>query len=246
MERTVKIAVCDDEEKYREDIVRFVAEHCMVRNVAYRIDTFASGRELAAPEGRMAGYDIIYLDINMAEMDGMEAARLLREESTDTYLVFVTAFARFAAEGYRVDATRYVLKDALLKEGICESLDAIFGKMELSESRHEFAFREGIHAVQDKDIVFVESRLHELLFTLQIGSRRRLWHMTAKLDIVEKMLSDSGVPFARIHQSYLVNLQYVKKVEYDQAEMRDGSRLPISRGRYRNVKEQYLLYRGME
>ena len=124
MERTVKIAVCDDEEKYREDIVRFVAEHCVVRNVAYHIDTFASGRELAAPEGRMAGYDIIYLDINMAQMDGMEAARRLREESADTYLVFVTAFARFAAEGYRVDATRYVLKDALLKEGICESLDS--------------------------------------------------------------------------------------------------------------------------
>ena len=72
-------------------------------------------------------YKIIFLDINMDEMDGILTAKKIREQNSEIFLVFVTAFVNYSLEGYKVDAVRYLLKNNVnMQESIAECMDAIY------------------------------------------------------------------------------------------------------------------------
>ena len=96
------------------------------------IDEFESGNEFINLGINMTKYDIVFLDINMDEIDGIETAQEIRKVSNDIFIVFVTAFISYAVEGYSVNAIRYILKNnENFAELIFECIDAISKKNEL-------------------------------------------------------------------------------------------------------------------
>lgn len=239
----LKIAVCDDDPLYGESIQEIIAEYCERRNIEFQIKFFQSGNAFVALEQAMGQFHIVYLDVNMDGLDGIETARIIRRWSKDIFIVFITAFIHYTLEGYKVEATRYILKDGTLRENIQESLDAILDRMKMSEHIYEFNFKEGIRRLSSDHLIFIESNLHVLSFRVLIKSEIRTYTMNAKLSDVHKELMKEKV-FARIHQSYLVNLKYVKDILNYQAILWNEDVLPISRQRYREVKELFLLYEG--
>lgn len=93
------------------------------------IDTFSSGKEFVELGIEMVKYKIVFLDINMDELDGIMTAKKIRENSKDMFIVFVTAFVNYTIEGYKVDAVRYILKDNKnLVASVYECMDAIHEK----------------------------------------------------------------------------------------------------------------------
>ena len=127
-----KIAVCDDEEIFRKNIYKIIMKYMDENGCPCEIDEFASGREFISLGINMAKYDIVFLDINMDEIDGMETAQEIRKVSNDIFIVFVTAFISYAVEGYSVNAIRYILKNnEKFAELIFECIDAISKKNEL-------------------------------------------------------------------------------------------------------------------
>lgn len=125
-----RIAICDDEKPFRDSVKKFVEKYLCEKNISYDIDTFASGKELLELGIELVQYDIIFLDINMDEIDGIVTAQKIREYSSEVYIVFVTAYIDYSLEGYKVDAARYLLKNnTYFDDSIYECMDTILRKM---------------------------------------------------------------------------------------------------------------------
>ncbi len=239
----LKIAICDDEKQYCENIRQIISEYCTKRNIEFQVELFKSGNDFVLLENSINQFNIVYLDVNMNGLDGIETAEIIRYWSQDIFIVFITAFINYTLEGYKLEAIRYILKNNTLRENIYESLNAVFEKMQFSNHIYEFIFKEGLRKLSPRQIILIESNLHVLRFQVIVRSEIKKYTMIAKLNDIQKKLIEENV-FVRIHQSYLVNLKYVKDISNYQVILWNDDVLPISRPRYKDVKESFLLYEG--
>lgn len=236
------IAVCDDEEYFRTREEQLIIKYMEAKGYHYKIEIFDLGSELLNLGNAISKFDMIFLDINMKEIDGIETAKRIRRVTKDTYIVFVTAFVTYALEGYKVDAVRYLLKeDEYLEKAIYECLNTIVYKMNYEEYKHTFEFQEGIVELYYEDILYVESNLHKLIFHMVTNDTDR-YTTYEKLDIIDELLREAG--FCRIHKSYLVNLKYVESIERYKVRLSNGDCLGISKSRYLDVRNEFVCYRG--
>ena len=157
----LQIAICDDEQFYQEKIQRLLEACLKRRSLPYEIHLFGSGEEFLAENENRVKYHIVFMDINMNEVDGIQTAMEIRAFHSHTYIVFITAFINYALEGYKVNAVRYIMKDAL-DGAIEECMDAILQRMEVA--RVTFSFLEGEKSLYTDNLLYVESRKHKSLF----------------------------------------------------------------------------------
>lgn len=236
------IAICDDEKIFREQMKEILLNYMKDRGVLYEIDTFDSGENFVGQGVEMAKYDIIFLDINMDKLDGIMTAKNIREHNKDMFIVFVTAFINYTLEGYKVEAFRYLLKDdANMVASIYECLDAIHEKKNHTVSWIEFTFKEGQKKISLDRLLYIESNLHKLQFYVMENCLQK-YTLYGTLNKVEEMLE--GNNFLRIHQSYLVNMRFIKNVSRYKVVLGYKIELDIPRARYNDIKEKFITYRG--
>ena len=237
-----RIAICDDESFFRKRMRDILTDYMEEKGVLYEIDEFESGKEFISLGIEIVKYKIVFLDINMDEMDGMETAKKIREVSNDIFIVFVTAFITYTLEGYKVDAVRYILKNNVnLTEVVFECMDAISTKMNYVVKKINFNFNEGTKNVSLERLLYIESRLHKLEFHI-MEDRINKYSLYGVLNDMEKQLQ--GYDFVRIHQSYLVNMKHIEKVSRYEVLLSNGVKLEIPKVRYKQVEGIYVAYKG--
>ena len=91
-----KIAVCDDESLFAENLKELISNYMTEKDLVCEIDTYISGKKLLEQGVKVTQYEIIFLDINMEEIDGIKAAETIRELSRDVFIVFVTAYVDYS------------------------------------------------------------------------------------------------------------------------------------------------------
>lgn len=170
--------------------------------------------------------DLIFLDINMPLLNGMELAALLSE---DTAIVFTTAYSEHAAESYTFNTIDYLLKPITLKRFLAaaKKVDAYFQPRipvtdKPAETSNEYFFVKSgseLRKILLPDILFFESRkeyVRVVTQTFDVMTYRRLKDIEAQLRL----------PFTRVHQSYIVNIQQVDKIQDNHIHVGDV-RIPI-------------------
>jgi len=238
----LSIAVCDDEISFLDILCNIIETYLEDKKINHIIDIFSSGKEFISEKNDMTKYDIVFLDVNMDEMDGIQTAKRFRISCPNTFLVFVTAFINYTLEGYKVDATRYVLKDSChLKDNVFEALDVILSKMSQLSKYIEYEFNVGIRKLYPEDIIYVESSLHKLFFHVNKDGETT-YSIYMKLDDVEKALSDGYM--CRIHKSFLVNMRYAIHLERYNLKMYKKIQLPIAQKRFTEAKICFLQVKG--
>lgn len=212
------------------------------RHIDFEIELFSSGREFVELGVEMLQYQIIFLDINMKQMDGIETAKNVRAYTEESFVVFVTAYIDYSLEGYQVGASRYILKNNLnFREQIYECMDAITKKMKRFLTRKIFRFQEGEKKIRIENILYIESKLHKLEFNI-LEHGLATYTMYGTLNELENELEE--YPFLRIHQSFLVNLKYIKCVTGYKVVLSNGQELTVPRARYKTVKDTFIAYKG--
>lgn len=246
----IKIIICDDEKPFQNILQNCIEKYCSEREVEFSIKCFDSGASLIKDMSGIAEYDIVFLDINMEETDGIEVAREIRRFNPDIFIVFVTAYIKYSLEGYKVNAIRYILKDneENLNDSVRECLNTIFKKMNYKEPVEQFDFVEGTRNINIEKIIYIESVLHKLIFHLA-DENETAYTMYETLNNIEKRMNN--YLFVRIHQSFLVNLRHIRRVNDNSIKMKtrtvelyDGKELIIPKSRCRAVKEAIVAYRG--
>lgn len=242
----LKIAICDDEDVFAKKLGAIIKKNMEQRNLLYEIDFFSSGVDLINTGLEMINYAIIFLDINMEQMDGIEVAKKIREISNEPYLVFVTAFINYAPVGYSVDAIRYILKRKdKFEDYVNECIEAIMIKMNLQETIVETDFIECKKRYPLCRLIYIESRLHKLEYHI-LENSETIYTQYQTLNDVEKNFQDGR--FLRVHQSFLVNMQMINSIICKNGKkvvvMQNGMEINIPKMRYRDVKETFIAYKG--
>lgn len=237
-----RIAICDDESHFRKLIREILMDYMDQKGVQYEIDEFESGKEFVNLGIEIVKYKIVFLDINMDELDGMKTAEKIRKVSNDIFIAFVTAFVNYTLDGYKVGAVRYILKNNVnFADLVFECMDAISDKMNYVVKRKTFNFNEGTKNVSLERLLYIESRLHKLEFYI-MEDKLNKYTLYGILNDMEDELADST--FMRTHQSYLVNMKYIEKVSRYEVLLSNGVKLEIPKARYRYVEETYVSYKG--
>lgn len=236
------VAICDDEEYFRVREKQLIEKYMDGRGHGCQIDLYTDGKELLDDPALVLQYDVIFLDINMEEMDGIETAGRIRELSGTVYIVFVTAYITYALEGYKYDAVRYLLKeDNSLESALKECLDTVLGRMDREEAVCEIDFQNGRKRIPADAILYVESRLHKVIFFVEKEGIKE-YSKYDRLDAVEKNLRQYG--FYRVHQSFLVNMKYVKSVSRYKITLENGTEISVSKRYYKSVETEYIRRQG--
>jgi len=237
-----KIAICDDENLFTEELKELISGYMMEKDLIFEIDTYNSGEALVELGVGVVRYTIVFLDINMERIDGIKTAEMIRKVSREVFIVFVTAYVDYSLEGYRLDVVRYLLKgDANFRATVNECMDAIINKLNYSIRKKEFRFIEGIKEISLERLLYVESNLHKLAFYV-MEDDMKIYTMYGTLNTLESELAENN--FIRIHQSYLVNIKYIKNVVRYKAILVNGDELAIPKARYAHVKSQLTEEQG--
>lgn len=237
-----RIAICDDESLFAEELRELLSDYMIDKGLVFEIDIYGSGEALIELGIEVIKYTAVFLDINMEKIDGIKAAEKIREISREVFIVFVTAYVNYSLEGYRLDVVRYLLKGNVnFSSMVSECVDALMDKLNYSVVKRKFDFKEGTREISLERLLYVESNLHKLEFHV-MEENLKIYTMYETLNALEKNLKASN--FIRIHQSYLVNIKYIKNVVRYKVTLTNGIELVIPKARYTYVKEQFISYQG--
>lgn len=229
----IRILICDDERAFTDRIAQWLEEH-QTSNCKLHITVKNNADQVT--DDLLCACDLLFLDIDMGEISGMDIARRLRKLKSDAILIFVTNYSEFSPEGYEVSAFRFLLKDQL-ENKLPKYFAAAIEKLQNREEMLSFQWNGVPYSLPLKNIVYLESRRRTILFHLQQSVSQQAYCYDT-LDHMEERLSGSG--FLRIHQSLLVNISFIQSVHYDKLELVTGEVLPISQRRYAETKLVYL------
>lgn len=223
----VKVGICDDELSMRR-MLRLVLERTLeLAGMEYEIQEYISGEDFIAKISAGAP-DILFLDIEMGGMDGIETARVLRKKEAKTVIIFVTSYPDFVFQGYEVHAFHYILKPykekkiAGVMEQALKELD-ILGERYFTVEQKAKSLRIPLH----NTIAFQSERRK-----VRALVNEESIEFYGKLDEVETELPNY---FVRIHNRYLVNMNYVTAVEKDRCICGQNS-FPVSRAFKQNLE----------
>lgn len=165
-----KIAICDDESFFAEELKKLISDYMMEKGLVYEIDIYTSGEALVDLGIEVVKYTAVFLDINMENIDGIKAAEKIREVSREVFIVFVTAYVNYSLEGYRLDAVRYLLKsNTNFVSSVNECVDALMDKLNYSVKKRYLILKKVKEKYHWKDYC--------ILKVICISLRFILWRM---------------------------------------------------------------------
>ncbi len=249
----VRVGVVDDAPADRRRLCEALARFERESGVALDVREFESAGAYLAEKGTL--FDILYLDIDMPGMSGMELAEVIRQSDSGVVIIFCTNLQQFAVNGYQVSALGFIVKpiewytfELFLRRAL--RAVALRSAMRRAGSAKRIAVRDGAvsRVVDVSDLEFVEVRRHTLLYSVRsrdTGARTVLRTRGTMQAAVEE-LSPCG--FSRCSASYLVNLSHVTMVERMNVYVGDEV-LPIGRtfkAQFKRDFAHHLATRGWE
>lgn len=216
----LKIAIVDDETVYIDQIQTYIEQYGQEKNREIQTEAFCDGSGLL--EHYSPRFDIILLDIELGEMNGMEVAREIRKRDQEVVLVFITNMAQYAINGYDVGALDYVLKP-INYYTFSVRLDRALSRVKKRQTEELLLnLADGIKRIRVDQIHYVEVQNRMLHYHTEQG----VFVVRGTLHGAEEMLMDSH--FVRCNHWYLVNLQYVSEIRRNIVIVA-GDELEISR-----------------
>ena len=231
----MRIAICDDECDYAQSILAMITER--FEGERARCDIFASGADLLAAVRGNAHFDVILLDILMPGINGMEAARILRENESMAKIIFLTSTSEYAAESYAVGAYYYLLKPVDRSE-LWRLLQKIIEAAEARPKRLTIKTQAGYMNLELDKIEYVEIAGRTLRWGLSGGEVAE--GAGRMIDIEGELLKHPS--FIKPHRSYIVNMANIEVLNSNNLKTHSFRPIPISRNVYQQIKDAYISY----
>lgn len=235
----LRLAFCDDDPRMLDRLSALVQEYRAAHSTELCVAAFHSAVELLAQIERGVRFDLLFLDVIMPGLNGMDAAREIRQHDSTLRIIFLTSSADFAVESYGVGAYFYLLKP-VQPTHLFRLLDTVTAETAKEQQSGGLVLRckTGITRIALERLEVCEVSGRTLVFHLAGGARQE---STGSMDELEHQLA-ADPRFLRPHRSYLVNMEFIQSISYRTITLTDGVEIPLPHGRYAAVKERYLDY----
>lgn len=232
------IAICDDNAADRIKLYETMESYLHKQAVSANIFVYDNPDKLnSVIESKTICFDVIFLDIIMNDMNGMECARLIRKQDKLVNIIFLTNSTDYVYEGYEVNATGYLVKPIKIEQLAKVMERAITQIDNANKTSICITYRGVTQKIPTKDILYLESENNKV--NIVLAKTMEKIAVYAKLDEFEQMQQLNT--FIRSHKSYLVNFIYIEKHEYDKFILTDGTAIPISRANKDKAREAFYM-----
>lgn len=228
----LKIAICDDEQNQTEYIASLVSAWGARDGHICEIRTFASAEEFLFEYEDDREYDILLLDVEMKTISGIDLAKSIRRQDSAVQIIFVTGYPEYMSEGYDVAALHYLMKP-VSSEKLSSVLDRAVAGLKTSEKRIRIAHDRRTDFVPISQVIYIEAQKQYVL----IRTSEETYRMKCALTDMEAQLDEY---FFRCQRSFIVNLRYVARVSSDCVLLKDGAKVPISRGMAEKIGKEII------
>lgn len=227
----LQIAVCDDEQVVAAHLKKMVADIMEKKNQNFFVRTFLSGEELLCSEIR---YDLIFLDIEMPGLDGIETGKRLQKKYPGSKIVMATGMRERVKEAFVIRAFRFVTKPFEMEE-LTEAIEA-FLNGRIGNEEIEVYWNRNLIRVRQRDIIYVEA--YDGYIELYIKGRTCRKETTLsklKKELNEKM-------FFRIHRKHIINLSQIESYQKGTVCMAEGQKLLVSKRNRKEFEKAYVIF----
>ncbi len=232
-----KIAIVEDERQHADTLRDYLLRFAQERGAAFEIAVF--GNAVSFLENYAGTYDIVFMDIRMPYMNGMDAAHRLRELDKTVILIFITSLTQYAVDGYEVNALNYIVKPVSYPDFALKFSKAYERLRAENNNRIALPTERGMIRLQPEEIAYCEVRGHQTIYHTARGD---FTHYET-LRSAEQKLADNG--FCKCNHCYLVNLRYVQSLCGDEIAVCYGTRtdkLAVSRNKKKAFGEALKAY----
>lgn len=227
----MNVAVVDDEEIIRKQLKGLIDK----QQAGFYTDVYGTGAELLAA-GKQ--YDILFLDIQMAGMNGIETARMFRKQNEEAVIIFVTGVKEYVFEAFDVAAFHYLLKP-IEENKFMEIFDRAVKEAGKRKERGQEQFfvktKNRNIILNHRNILYVESRGRKA----EIHTTGEAIEIYASMTELESQL---GQNFYRCHRGYLVNMAHITEYGSDSISLSNGESIYLAKERYNGFVKEYMRY----
>ena len=235
----MQVAICDDERICLEQLHEMILETgCMGE-----CDLFDNPDDLRAALRRGICYDVVFMDIDWKREDenGIQYAAEINRLHPETDIIFTTSYnERFSQEIFweTVNLCGYLVKP-VQKRNLVMLLDKMDRMKRRQQEEKEksiiIQYKAGSEVYTYREILYLESKAHQVI----IHTKDKDIIVYEKLNAYEEQLKDA---FARVHQSYLVNMQFIKRIDRKELLLQDNTVLPVSKSKYNSARDKYFAF----
>ena len=232
----IRIAICDDDEKTARSLEKSVAQFFEEHQVRFKIDNFQDSKSFWYEIDEDTVYHLIFLDIEMPGLTGMDLARDIRKKLPEAILVFVSSYEKYVYDTFQYRAFRFIPKDQL-SQRLEGALSDALREMQYGEGQYYVAQTgRDLVKIPLKSIIYIWREEKNAVFLMTGGSlhyvRRTLKQVYDDLPKTEFVWIDRGI----------CGLSQISRIESDEAVLSDGTRLKIAKGKVYELKEQLRQY----
>ncbi len=232
------IAIVEDEAPAADALASFVQRYAAEKNLDFTVARFTNAMEFELSHCR---FDLVFMDIQMPGINGMEAAQLMRTYDQETPLIFVTNLAQYAVRGYEVDALDFIVKPIGYSDFRMRMDKAMRKVRRNARSAVVVNTRDGgMRVVPVADIEYVEVNRHDVTFHL-LGGQEPLVSYGSLKAFEEEV---AGGPFVRISNSCMVNMNHIRSMRAGELRTYSGTVLYLSRSRKREATATIVGFLG--
>ncbi len=241
-----KIAICEDDKDYIEVLKKEILSTNIVDASMLQFHDFLSGEQLVYEQ--KIDFDLVIMDIQLAQMDGYETAMSLRKMDSNFLLVFCSGVFTPVPKFFKANVFRYLEKNDS-QESMNHEMTAIIKEMVAKKDQPYIMCKYGRGKdqirVYAESVLYIEKR-HGGSTIISCGKLREAYPteiLRTKTDLNSlEEIFDEAHNFVRLHDSYIVNMIYIMKVTIESIELVDGTVLTVSRARSKNFCEKFAKY----
>ena len=229
-----KIAICDDSDADTQYVLDMVNRWAVSSDYTLQINTFHSAESFLFHYSKESDFDILLLDIEMGDMDGVEMAKKIRKDNDTIQIIFITGYSDYILEGYEVAALHYLIKP-VKEEKLSAVLNRAVDKLTKNEKILHFETNGEMIRVPIYQIRYAD--VYGNYVTIHANS-----DITVKMTLgeLEKQLDER---FYRAGRSVIFNLTQISRVTKTQVKLNDGTSVNIPRGAYDGINQEIIRMR---
>lgn len=237
----IKIAICDDDIILTSKIEELIYSIDQQPN-KLDLDIYFNGVELLRSINTGERYDILFLDVEMGGINGIDAAHEIRKVDKNILIIYITTYVKFAPSAFEVNAFRFLAKP-IDEEKFEKYYSLALNEIIKKPKYFRYTFKRENFKVLISDIMYFESQKRITYIKIKGQSEEKCY---MKLKDVETHLKESNINFYRINQSLLINPDYVFSYKYDRMVLKNNEELFVATNRREEVNKLFCKIKGGE